>query len=131
MADLGDEILGTSLKFPISVDSSGRPETVSGRDNIEQAIKDILLERVGQRFFLGQYGSNLRKLLYQPRNISANLLPAFIIEALRGERRIRVIRVNTDLPDDPRRVDAEIRYKIIRSNETKSFIFPFYTEELT
>lgn len=81
-------LLGTSLKFPLEVDASGKVELVSGQENIEQAIKDRILTLKNTRFFLPQYGSDVAKLRGLPQTVTISTAKFYIKECLAEEKRI-------------------------------------------
>lgn len=121
--------LGRTIKFPIKIGQYGRPEEVEGVDCIPQAIEMILNTPKGSRFFLPQYGSDIDLLMFMPNDeILQSLLYTTISDALDiWEKRIKVIDITFKFVSESR-LDCEIHYKILKSNEVKSFIYPFYTE---
>ena len=82
--------------------SRGDLATVSGRENLVQAILNRLLTRQGELTTLGhpKYGSRLYTLIGEPNNLRVRgLADAYIREALAQERRIGKINfVSFDAP---------------------------------
>jgi len=122
-----DEVkyLGRSLKYPLHI-VAGFPVYAEGRDAIEDSIKTILSTPVGSRFFLRSYGSRLQELLFEPNDdVLFSLLESFVFEAIEmWERRVQCVRV--DCERDADWVNCSIQYRILKSNEIQSFIYPYY-----
>lgn len=126
--------LGKTIRFPIVINQYGRPDIVEGLDCIPQSIEMILNTPRGSRFFLPQYGSDLDLLMFLPNDeILQSLLYTNIFDALdTWEKRIKVLDITFKLDESqPEKVDCSIQYKILKSNEVKSYIYPFYTETTT
>lgn len=126
---VGEKYLGSTIGFPVEFNDYGRPVIAAGVDTIPQSINMILLTPKGSRYFLPEYGSDLHLILFQPNDqVLSNLLYYTISEALdTWEKRIKVTDITFDF-SDPSKVDCEIFYKILKSNEFQSFIFPFYRD---
>ena len=57
--------LSKGWKFPICVDSStGRIQTVSGEEDIKEAIKIILLTTYKERVMKSEFGSNMKDFIF-------------------------------------------------------------------
>lgn len=117
--------LGTGLKYPIEIDSFGKTALVSDIENVQQAIWDILITPKGSRFMLSNYGSELYLLIEKPMYIVSGLIRVYIERALRQEKRIKFL--NLTQTTQGRRIDCDITYQILQTNQTESLIFPFFT----
>lgn len=124
-ADMASNYLGTGLSHPLIVEQ-GKGLTVSDQRLIEQSIAIILETPKGTRFFLPDFGSRLSELLFEPNDeVVADLLKFFIDEAIsEWERRIKIERIDTEIKETT--INCNIQYRILQSNEVKSFIYPFY-----
>lgn len=119
------DYLGTSWAYPLEV-ANGTVTNVSDKKLIEQSISDALNTPVGTKFFLGEYGSRLRKLLFEQNDeVLKDLLDLFIAETIKKwEKRIKLIGVSYTINGTA--MECEITYRILNSNEVDSFIYPFY-----
>lgn len=82
----------------LQTDYRGDLQTVSGRDNLVQAVINRLLTRQGELTVLGHptYGSRLFTLIGQPNNLRVRALAdAYIREALAQDKRIAKVNFVT------------------------------------
>lgn len=125
MANL--EYLGNALTRPLVL-GAGKPLLSSGVDVIHNSIQNILTTARGTSFFLPEYGSRLHEVLFEPNDAaSLSLLRYTIEESLNTwEKRIKFVDANFEVGEDF--VSISITYRILQSNEIKSFVFPYYQE---
>ncbi len=117
--------LGVGLKHPVTLENgSVRLETDLAL--INQSILDILGTPIGSRFMLRDYGSRMRELLFEPNDeVIQDIASVFIFEALqKWEKRIKIIDTKFEVSET--KLQCNIYYKVLQSNEIESFIFPFY-----
>jgi phage baseplate assembly protein W len=89
--------------------------TVSGRDNLAQAVVNRLLTRKGELTSLGHpdYGSRLYELIGEPNNIRLQgLAEIYIRESLQAETRIEDIRSIAFALPDRKQGRSELRIMI-------------------
>lgn len=118
--------LGQALALPLVL-RQGAVTTISDKELIEQSIVTILNTPKGSRFFLPEFGSRLKELMFEPNDtVLQDLLRLFIFEAMREwEKRAQFVDVKFSKPNEES-IDCEIKYRILQSNEIDSFVFPFY-----
>ena len=123
------DFLGSGWKFPPRLDSRGRIELVHQEQDVEEAIRMILLTRKGERPMRPEFGSELHLLTFQPNDsATCGLAQRYVHEALAmWEPRIKVTGVAAK-PDKvyPERMMIEIIYNIPTTNSTRNLVFPFY-----
>lgn len=123
------DFLGTGWAFPPRLDSRGRIATVSDEQDVEEAIRMILMTRKGERPMRPEFGCDIFSLMFQPcDDATAGLAKRFVHEALaRWEPRIEVTEVRAE-PDavDSSRLRIDIRYFIPATNSERNLVFPFY-----
>ncbi len=130
MPDATKDFLGSGWKFPPRLDAQGRIELAHQEQDVEEAVRLILLTRKGERPMRPQFGSDLFQLQFAPNNAStAGLASRFCEEALRRwEPRIDTLDVQTEIdPRYPERLLISIRYRIKATNDERNLVFPFYT----
>lgn len=142
MPEATKDFLGAGWKFPPRLDQRGRIELVHQEDDVEEAIKIILLTNKGERPMRPEFGSELFRLQFAPNDATtAGLARRYITEALaRWEPRIQLLKVeagpdiqpNDDQGQLPRYVRAErliinIHYRILATNSERNLVFPYYT----
>ncbi len=141
-----EKLLGTDLKFILEpgpeysglgldllVSKKGDLQTVSGRENLGQAILHRMMTRQGELAYIGHpdYGSRLHELIGEPNNESTrDLVRLYMKECISQEPRVQDIvslLVNVH-KDNPHVVLVDITVLPIKSNVPMNVVFPFYLE---
>ena len=129
MADATKDFLGSGWKFPPRLDARGRIELAHQEQDVEEAVRIILLTNKGERPMRPEFGSELSRLQFAPNDgATAGLARRYVQEALaRWEPRIEVTEVTAG-PDraDPARLNIDIRYLLRATNSERNLVFPFY-----
>jgi phage baseplate assembly protein W len=123
------DFLGSGWKFPPRLDARGRIELVHQEQDIDEAIRIILMTRKGERPMRPEFGSDLHEIVFAPNDAStAGLARRYVFEALaRWEPRIEVQEVTAEFDaDNPSRLMIEISYSIPATNSDRNLVFPFY-----
>ena len=127
--DQTKDFLGSGWKFPPRLDSRGRIELVHQEQDVEEAIRMILMTRRGERPMRPEFGCQIHELVFDPNDpATAGLARRYVQESLlRWEPRIDVLNV-TASPDRnyPDRLIINVDYKLITSQERRNLVFPFY-----
>jgi len=126
-----DDIIGTGWHFPLRPDASGRLSYVTGRENIEQSLRILLLTRVRERVMRREFGCKARDMVFSPGSEQGlRLLEVAVTDAVRDfEPRIDLLGVaaTADLTE-PSRVTVDIGYRIRASYVRGNLVFPFYLD---
>lgn len=129
--EISPEYVGTGAD--LFVNRKGDIETVSGRENLGQALMLRLLTRRGELAELGHpwYGSRLYELIGHPNNQSTrDLVRLYAKECIMQEPRVKDIvdvRVTQD-PHNSQAVVMDITVIPINSNTPMNLVFPYYLE---
>lgn len=125
------DFIGQGLAFPLQL-LNGAAQVSSGFDLIRSSIKNILAFSVGDRFFLGEFGSRLDELLEEPNDeILQNLITSFVIDAVtQWEKRVQSVSTTIDSVTDAA-VMVEVSYQIVNTQNSDSFVYPFYRQITT
>lgn len=128
MAD--SDFLGTGVAFPFSMDG-GRMRMAAGKTSIRESIFSILRTQRGERVMRPEFGAGLYELTFADNNTSTHTLVAETVRLalLEYEPRITVqnIQVVQD-PDESTRLNIDISYTVITSNNVENVVYPFYLE---
>lgn len=123
------DILGVGWAFPVNLDARRRFALVRGEQDIEQAIKIILLTQKGQRPRRPEFGCRIHELIFAPIDgTTIGLAIYYVEEALAmWEPRIRVLNVTAE-PDreHAERLLITINYEIKATHDSRALVFPFY-----
>jgi phage baseplate assembly protein W len=123
------DFLGAGWKFPPTLDSRGRIALVRDQQDIEEAIRLILLTRKGERPMRPEFGCEIHDLVFSSNDEStAGLARRYVQEALaRWEPRIRVTGVTARPdPQNAGRLMISIDFQIPALNSVRNLVFPFY-----
>lgn len=129
MPNTTKDFLGAGWKFPPRLDQRGRIELVPQEQDIEEALRIILLTQKGERVMRPEFGSELASLQFMPNDAAtAGLARRYAQEALElCEPRIDVVDVQAGPdPGDPGRLLIDIKYFIPATNSERNLVFPFY-----
>ena len=132
------DFLGRGIAFPFRFSrETGRTQVSTtqsaDRQHIKESITQILGTDIGERFMRPEFGSGLRRVVFEPNEaVARGLLRHYIYEAIRRwEPRVELMGLEFDDP----RIDAgrhllpaRIFYRIIRSQVEDNLVYPFYRE---
>ena len=124
--------LGTGCKFPIQVDeATGRVMTSRYEEDIQEAIRIIVMTGKGERVMRPDFGCGLREYLFQGLDYeTVTQMRAEIEEALTGwEPRITDVEVDV-IPDDGKML-IRVSYVVRSTNNPFNLVFPYYLTEGT
>ena len=122
-----NEIAGGGL-YAMDVFTPTRHTThAEGIDKINDSIYNILSTRIGERFMVPEFGSDLYKLIFEPNTaIFRDLADFYVRQALaKWEKRIQVLKVNVKVIEYDNVVPIEIYYRVVNTNMTSTYVFPF------
>jgi phage baseplate assembly protein W len=126
-------LIGSGAKFPWGFDGTGGTSHTAigtGMDRINQSIRHILSTRVGERFFLPDFGSDLPSLVFEPADyILRQQLYMYTVAALqKWEKRVIVEAVAFDeneFETDQSTIHILIEYRLINSQVRGNYVYPF------
>lgn len=120
--------IGTAMSNPVELDA-GKCVITSGSRTIIESVIDILGTARGENFLNEDYGSRLEEMLFTPNDqVSFSIIKQMVIDALNTwEKRIRIDQVDvTESEDSNIKCNIYIKFTVISTNLTDSFIYPFY-----
>ena len=108
-------------------------DTLSGEDNLKQALLLRFLTPVGEMAVLGHptYGSRLFDLIGQPNTqTNRNRAKLYVLQALAAEPRVKeVLSVQvTENRGYPNQIDIDVSLTPIDSDTSVNLVFPFFLE---
>jgi len=109
------DLLGRGFAFPFGVGEDGRLRWSEGTRNVRESLRVILLTEPGERVRRREFGAGLDRLLFEPNNpATRRLIQDRIARAIqRWEPRVRLESVEVRPTEDPARVQALIRYRLV------------------
>ncbi|WP_182377098.1 GPW/gp25 family protein [Nocardioides sp. WS12] len=126
---MGSEFVGSGWSFPLRTDPTGRVALVSGRREIEESIRLILMTAPGERPMRPEFGCAVHDYVFAPADASTagDIAYAVRVSLNRWEPRV-------DVEDVAVRFDAvdkgvlyiDISYSLRGENDPRNLVFPFY-----
>jgi len=131
------DFLGKGTKYPFRFNASGGVAISEGAGpehaHIRESIVQILSTRLGERFFLPEFGSRLPELVFQQNDVVFKALARqFVIDAIKRWEK-RVVIESVEFSDDPLLTDRNVAlirldYRIIRTQVRGNMVYPFVRE---
>lgn len=124
--------LGNGWKFPVQVDeTTGRIMTSRYEEDIQEAIRLIVMTGKGERVMRPDFGCGLQEYLFQGLDYeTVTQMRAEIEEALTvWEPRITEIEADV-VPDDGKML-IHVSYVVRSTNNPYNLVFPYYLTEGT
>lgn len=127
---MANPMIGRGWNFPPMLDERGTIALTGDEDDVEQSIRIILGTAPGQRVMRPEFGCRIHELVFAPNNTATTgLASRYVREALgRWEPRIEVrgVEVTPD-PEDRARLLISVEYRLARTYNTRTLVYPFYT----
>jgi phage baseplate assembly protein W len=128
--ELTTDFIGRGWAFPLHTRSNGAFETLTGRANLEKAMRIVLMTYLGERPMRPAFGSRLREFVFEPVTPeNAIAIAEEVARALHScEPRVRVDNVVvTPVHDAGGRFDIDITYSELATNDEHNLVVPFYS----
>ena len=123
------DILGSGLAFPLTVDRRGGIALVSGREDIEQALRLILGTAPGERPMRPEFGCEIHELVFDTIDAATvgRIETAINAAIVRWEPRIEVTAIDFNLDGMAEGcLEITIGYLIRATNQAHNLVYPFY-----
>jgi phage baseplate assembly protein W len=118
--------LGQGLSFPPRVGPNGQLAWSAGEDNIRELLQVILMTQAGERLMRENFGCGLRQYLFAPNTVATRQSIQDSIERAVAlwEPRVSIddVAVSPD-PNDPRRVNINVQFRIVATQGASSINF--------
>jgi len=124
------DFVGAGWAFPVGVDARGAVALARGTDELEQAMRLILMTYPGERPMRPAFGSRLRDFIFEgaTRENAAAIGSEVQAALLRWEPRVNVTDVDvTPVTGQEGLLYIDISYVIKATNDRRNLVFPFYT----
>jgi len=130
--DLAKGFLGAGWKFPVSVDeTTGRIKTSQFEEDIEEAVRIIIMTRKGERMMQPEFGCGLQDYLFA--GMDYDTISQMRLEVQRSllnwEPRITDVEVRLEAGDG--RIMIHISYVVRSTNNPFNLVFPYFLSEGT
>ena len=129
-----DQKIGRGINYPVEIDDSKYLKDikkVSGISVINQSLYIILNTRVGERFFLPEFGTKLHRYIFDKNTyVVKDKVREEVLRCVKmWEKRIDEVKVTVeDDTSETSRLKVIIYYHVKNTNETGSFVMPISNE---
>jgi uncharacterized protein len=124
------DFIGAGWAFPVRAGPCGAIALARGTDELEQAMRLILLTYPGERPMRPAFGSRLRDFVFDGATLeNAARIESEVRQTLtRWEPRVDVAEVVVTLDDaEVGLLYIDITYVVKATNDRRNLVFPFYT----
>ena len=128
---MAGDFVGRGWAFPIMPDASGMLRYSEGDENIEKSLQVLLLTRLRERRMRPKLGTEVEDLVFAPGSRAVlSRLERMVRDAVRDwEPRVELLEVRPELdPDDETRAIVSIDYRVRRTQNRFSLVFPYYLQ---
>ena len=132
MADINQTFLGTGWGFPPTFDkASGGVEMVADETDVAQAIEVLINTAPGERLFRPNFGTDMRKLIFEPINKPLLIYMSELIKDSihANEPRVVVNTVNLEVFAEEGLIEISVDFTVLATNSTRNLVYPYYTNE--
>ncbi|HEX4061758.1 MAG TPA: GPW/gp25 family protein [Streptosporangiaceae bacterium] len=127
---MNHDFIGAGWAFPVGVDARGVVALVGGTEELEQAMRLILMTYPGERPMRPAFGSLLRDFVFDGATLeNAARIEGEVRRTLeRWEPRVDVTDVDVTPGDtEVGLLYIDIEYVVKATNDRRNLVFPFYT----
>ena len=122
------DLIGSGWAFPGQITAGGSVRLVTGAEEIDAALRMILATKPGERLMRPDFGCSMWEQVFAP--VDANtlgLIEQSVREAItRWEPRVEATTVQALAAADGARVDIDIAYRVVATNDYRNLVHPFY-----
>ena len=129
------DFLGQGLKYPFEFRRSSGAASVStadsaDREHIRESILQILGTDIGERFMNPEFGSRLRRCVFEQNDAALRgLVRHYVYEAVaRWEPRVQLTGLDFPRGRDRRVLPVRVTYRIVATHSEDNLVYPFYRE---
>jgi hypothetical protein len=126
---MSSDIVGRGFTFPLQLDKRGGFSLTNERNEIEQAMRIIVMTVQGTRVMRPEFGCRIHELVFAPNNATTHARARrYVIDALKmWEPRATVqdVTVYADSDYDNRMI-IEVTFRVKATNDERSLVHPFY-----
>jgi len=131
-----DSFLGHGWSFPPTFARQASTLVavmVHGVEDIEQSLTILLGTELGERLMRPDYGCDLRRMLFEPVDASAQAYVKDLVRTaiLYHEPRIRLEALTLSPVPEEGRIDMLLEYVVRTTNSRHNYVFPYYVREGT
>lgn len=122
------DFIRTETSIGLSVDNTGRIDTVSENEAVRQSLLILLTTMPGERVMHPAYGCNLHRLLFAPNDATTHgLVIHYVSIAIkRWEPRVEIIQLDaTSDESNPGVLNIYLEYKVKRTTQRDILMIPF------
>lgn len=120
------DLLGKDLRFPLQVDANGNLATVSGLENLRQAVMDLLEDFQEEVLYHEDMGVGLPADLHRKgnQNTATRIAHRLKEQILQHEARIVEIEITGTMDHDNATVLLDVTYTDITYHHEDNFVYP-------
>ncbi len=128
--NLAKNFLGVGWKFPVKVDeATGRIKTSQYEEDIQEAIRIIIMTRKGERLMRPEFGCGLQEYLFQGMDYDTTTQMCKEIQRALINWEPRITDVDIDVKTDDGKMLIHVSYVVRATNNPFNLVYPYFLSE--
>jgi phage baseplate assembly protein W len=128
--DWAKGFLGVGWKFPVTVDeTTGRVRTSQYEEDIQEAIRVIMMTRKGERLMRPDFGCGIHDYLFAGMDYSATSRMSLEVQQALTEWEPRITDVEVGVDTEGGRLMIRVAYVVRATNNLFNMVYPYYLSE--
>jgi phage baseplate assembly protein W len=124
--------LGTGWSFPPTFSKAKKSvEMLKGEEDILSSLRILFSTSLNERSMRSKFGTKIANMTFEPIDSSqAAVLKAHLKDMVfLHEPRIRPLNIDVTMDELTGRVEVQLDYIIVATNNRRNFVYPFYILE--
>lgn len=128
--DSAKSFLGVGWKFPVQVDeATGRIKTSHYEEDIQEAIRIIIMTGRGERVMRPEFGCGLQEYVFAGMNYDTAVQMRTAIQRALVNWEPRITDVEVDVEENGGRMLIHVAYVVRSTNNPYNLVYPYYLSE--
>lgn len=128
--DSAKNFLGVGWKFPVQVDeATGRIKTSHYEEDVQEAIRIIIMTGRGERMMRPEFGCGLREYVFAGLSYDTATQMRTAIQRALINWEPRITEVDVNVEEDRGRMMIYVAYVVRATNNPYNLVFPYYLTE--
>ncbi len=128
--DSAKSFLGVGWKFPVQVDeATGRIKTSHYEEDIQEAIRIIIMTGRGERMMRPEFGCGLQEYVFAGLSYDTATQMRTAIQRALINWEPRITEVDVNVEEDRGRMMIHVAYVVRSTNNPYNLVFPYYLTE--
>jgi phage baseplate assembly protein W len=130
--DWAKDFLGVGWKFPVRVDeTTGRVRTSAYEEDIQEAIRIIIMTRKGERVMRPEFGCGLQDYIFAGMDYDTATQMRLEVQRALTDWEPRITEVEVQVELEHGRLMIHVAYVVRATNNPFNIVYPYFMSEGT